>query len=430
MQGVDADASQARAALYSEIRGKLTSTRDIGGLDEILGTSLYNSNNPISSSFFFKEFLSGASDAVLRSLRYGTPLAIDPSLTIEQYQAKLDQRESHICVAAINQVGYTADGKNSEMDQLLARIKKNLSGSSSGGRGQREAAPIFAEERKIVGLLRAHMAQAPGADQIRRILGEVHDVELFNNRIRRVVFTHEADKSKKTETLSNSKKVEMQLSMVISMRTGQDEAFVKIQNCVVQYLKAQQVVLGNRMGAIKGGRAKTSQQLFAEAGLANVKPSPTQFESVPKAQREAYQLKYFFEGKSGFATLADEEQFLITRLVKIEDTLAYLQSRLDGALTANRALAQLSKAQMDFLADMMLQLNRDNLPLAGDVQHLRSASQTADASTAEGKAMFEAFVYFRQIARDLSAMSEAMDLEKARNGARREDARELRLLTK
>ncbi len=394
----------------------------IEGLETILNSPLRNDDNPITSSFFFKELMSNASEEMLRSLKYATPLAIDPSMSIADLDRKMEVRDNLVCVAALNKRA-ASDKESSDIDQLITQIMFKLA-LPSEKRKEKIVAASNKEELALAKLLQDHLQKAPRNKEgktITQVIGDTHDLDWFGNRIRFIQFTEEKDHSKNSELLSSDKKIEMSLSMLTSIRTRQDEAFVRLQKCLVGYLTAQQNAFDLRLDALKAprGEKKTSAQLFKDAKISDKAINAA---DLSKSDVNlATQLKFFFEGHTGYSSLDAERNFIEDRMLKNHVALRYLKERLAGALRAHLLLSKLSTEQLDYLINMFLQLNADDLVTPKQMEALQALVMSNNKS----QATEEAFIYYRQMSRDLTALNLALIEQADKATAKSKDLKEL-----
>lgn len=415
------DRTQALSRLNSTLTGKV---EKIVGLETILASPLRNDENPIYSSFFFKELLSNASDEMLRSLKYSAPLAIDPSMSVEDLDRKLQLRDNLVCVSALNKKDN--EKSFSAMDELVTKIMFELA-LPSEKRKAKVVANLSKEEKSLVALLQAHLQKAPRNKEgqtITQVLGDTHDLDWFGNRIRYIQFTNEKDRSKNSELLTLDKKIEMSLSMLISMRTRQDEAFVRLQKCLVDYISKQQNSFGLRLETLRAprGEKRTSAQLFTAAKL----DGKTITVSDLSKGDQTIDLKFFYEGHGGFTSVDTERNFIEDRMLKNHVALRYLKERLAGALRAHLLISKLSTEQLDYLINMFLQLNADDLVTPKQMDVLQDLVMKENKS----KQTEEAFIYYRQMSRDLLSLEQALKEDAAKEAAKKADLKALEQIRK
>lgn len=401
------------------IQQNLTSPiRPVSGLARILSTTEKEPRVPLSSSFFFKSLLKNVESDLLLLKKTGKAVVVDPNMTIQDLEAKIQAQEDHVCNQALNKLP-------GGIDSLLTTVMFQLMDSSGNPpklTPQEKKITSTQEQNLLIDLIKTHLQATPKTTttkSISQLIGEPTKIDFHDSVVRRIQFTRKDSAGKES-------KLPMSLSMLVSFRSDRDEAFVKVQSCLVNYLKAQQQVFGQRLGEITSGGnspAKASVTLFAETGLTNTKTSAIHFENLKSGQADAYLLKHFLEGRT-FNDLTNEKDFLIQRLAKISETLPYLQERLLGALEAHQLMAQMSKKQMDDLIGMFLQLMSSDLPTSESLQKLTAISKT---EAGRSEAFAENYVYFKQLSEDLTSLDRALIEEKISNEAIKQDLENIRM---
>jgi hypothetical protein len=99
---------------------------------------------------------------------------------------------------------------------------------------------------------------------------------------------------------------------------------------------------------------------------------------------------------------------------------------MEGALAANIKLSDLSKTQMDWLIDLFLQLNRDDLPVVEKIEGLKYTAFDADENTPDGKQAINSLIYYRQMSRDLESLRSYLVEEGKKARALQDDLKAIR----
>lgn len=426
---VGADLSVVRRQLLEDLRGQLSAKgADIGSSPNIQSLTGDNVRDGLTSSFFFKELLSDASATMLRQVKYGTPLAISPNMTLQELDKQLIKKDIEVTISALNRKGYDKQAV-SDLDQLLTRIRTLTKWDET----LQKLAPaaVSASEASAISVIREHVRRGPRNAQgktIEQILGPVQDLDLFSNRVRNVFFVEGLAKDTSSDTIGYDKKIALSLSMLVSIRTQQDEAFLRLQASLIEYLTQQKEAFALRLGSIQTGDAKPSAEWFKELKIGSSTPSIYSLDNVPSSQFEAYRLSYFFEGHAPFVSFDGENgerEFLAHRLGKIEAVLPFLKKRLYGAAKAHDALSQLSTQQIDYLIDMFLQLNRDDLPVPSKMETLKFAI----LDNQQDVSLLNNLNYYRQVSRDLESLKAFLREESLRAKSKLEDLQIIRSRT-
>jgi len=385
------------------IRAGLSIRSDMQDLSKVLETTIREETGTVSLSFYFKQLLSNKAESLKLGTKYGSLVPLDPSLSLEQYDEKIELTKVGICYQTlVNQEG--------GLDPLLIDIMFNFAPKEAQEKSR--SRQRIAEKLKIVELIQAHLEKAPQSEEgqsISSVLGKLSEVNLRKNRIRSLRF----DKDD----------LPLSLSSLISLRSGDDEVFVNLQECLVNYLKEQKNLFSNRWVRIdKGERIKSSAALFAEAQLKSKPLMPVQWSELAPTQVEAARLQFFMEGQQGFSDLQKEKDFLMKRMARIDASLKFLESRLQESKRINALAEKLSARQLDFLIDLMIQLNRDVLPTSASISMSSAAVQRA----LKGEDV-EEFFYQRQIHRDLLTLSATMAESRRKEDAKKDDIKALQL---
>ena len=398
------DATSQRSAMVQDLRTLMKAKGEMSKstLAKLKASALDYGDPALSSSFYFKQMLAETSDLLLNDLKYQTPVAIDPTMTVEDLKKIQAARNVDITIAAIQ--------KKMGAEQLLGEIMFKF----AKAKGEAPGAALSPAEIEAAQLISNYLAQGPNAkESILQILGEVHDLQLFAGRVRVVNLTSGKDKTKRSDAVGFDEKLALSLSMLVSVRSKQDEAFVRLQNGLVDYFSEQKRVLGRRLGDIKGSRAEPSRSLFARLQLTDKAISLADILKVEESQTEAYRLRYFLECNI-FDDLKSEQEFIEKRLARIQGALPYLESRLAGALRANLLVSKLSRSQQDFLLDMFVQMIADDIPTIKQIEALQKHAM-------QDPKLVGAWVYYRQIQRDLDLLRETLTEERAKDIAREKD---------
>lgn len=387
----------------ANLRAGLNATSEVVGISEILSTRIRQPVTSVSSSFFFKQLLSEKSQIILERRKYGPLVPLDPSLSIEQYQRKINTEKAGQCFRILNPT-------EGAMEELLNTIVFEFV-----GKAQEEDAAVPAVLRSnldpIIKRISDHLDRAPtnrAGASLQTLLGGLRDVGFRNNRVRVLRFSRPG--------------ISLSLSSLISLRSGEDAAFVELQDCLVTYLRDQRELFSARMIQIDQGRDfVVSARLFGQFGLGNRVRLPLDWSELSDPRhREAARLQFFLEGNQ-FSDRTNEKSFLVKRLSRIQDSLVFLEGRLKNAKLIHDLTAELSLEQLDFLIDLMIQLNRDVLPTANAVALTGDLAKQA----LRGSAM-EDFFFQRQTHRDLVTLSASLQEERKKREARRADLEAIR----
>jgi hypothetical protein len=112
-------------------------------------------------------------------------------------------------------------------------------------------------------------------------------------------------------------RVSQRLSMLVSFRTGQDAAFIRVQNCLYDFWTEQEQVFGRRV--LDGSR------------------------QVKRSDVEKFML-----GRK-FANAEDELNYIKDQLFRISKARPFVESRLKGAIEANQLVSMLATKRVRHL---------------------------------------------------------------------------------
>lgn len=423
-----ATVNSRRGLMVNQVRRGLSAKGvRVTGLQLILSTSLKQIDSRISSSFFFKGQLKGLAEDVLTEIKYGTPVVIDPTMSVTDLERIQGLKEMQFCTEKFNQRLFSPQ-QGSQLDELLISFihqivlpeKKKKKKAKSG-----EARRLSIEELKLVKLLNTYISKGPvnqKGQTIAAIFGNIAQPTMFNNRLRKLIFAHKDVNLYDTENLPSDQKTSLSLSMLISMRTGQDEAFVRTQRCLLNYFSEQKKLFGQRLDDLEKFRNKPTGREWAKAGISELRPDQVDLAALPKGKEGPYLLKYFYEGHPPFSDYPGEKEFLASRLAKLTQALDFLRDRVEGAIAANQKLGQLSREQMDYLIDTFIQLNQDDLPLPDQVGTLQKWARENPGR----KDLQLAYNYYKQMSHDLESLQAFLAEEKEMEAARAKDLQQIR----
>lgn len=423
------------AAEVMNLRHQLVSSTPVAqspvsDLSMILKKNFKDDDDSLTSSFFIKQILSTKASAFINGIKGGHLVLIDPSLSLPQYDAKVKQSEGELLIQSINQKKATANSK-SEMEQVVTDLMFNHALKQRKAEKEVKNIPLTEDEQQVIAKLNEHLQKAPKNNKgqsLKEILGDFHDFGIHNGRIRYLTFSSEQNLALSSHAVPNTKKYDLSLSNLISLKTGDDRFFVLIHQYLVNYLKEQKQFFDQRSEAIDGHQGLVasdmviaSAELFKNNNLRIGEKTlgPTKWEQLSGSQKYAARLQYFLEGHPGYTDLATEKKALNQRSAMNGVVIQYLEGRMVGAARVNNLSSALSAAQMNFLIDLFLQLNQDRLPTDALVDQAQTKAMQDEKGILD-------FVYLRQLNRDLISLQQYMDENESKERAKQIDLKTLR----
>lgn len=334
----------------------------------LVGLNANARENSIPSSYFFKSLLEAPAQNVFFTQQYGSLPVIDATMSEQQVIAQKRKIEDRSCLDGFAKL---VPGGISEVDSALAFIKERL--VPEADRKRQSTRKLEKHEMRNAGSLDLVLSDILTPEQ-RSQFGSVHDYEQNGPAIRTLRLTHSTDRNNSSDLIPYSKRTVLSLSMLTSVRTGQDKAFIGAQSCLLDLWSAQEWEFGTRLGNL----------------LSNGKRGT-------KVASERYNALLF--GRS-FSSTAMEIDFLKTHLSNIGKVKPYLQERLAGAVHANRLLSQLSPQQLDKLIDLFLTLSSPEFKTSWEIETLsKRARENGDNRNLDAE-----LIHARQSSRDLVAL--------------------------
>lgn len=341
----------------------------------------------VPSSYILKSMLSPATDKVLLKQKYGALVTIEPHMSPSEIAARKSTGEARACVEAL------ANERSDAIDQILNKLFF-------------ETIPLAKNRQQDVRALRAdEIAFAKKLDTVldsiltpeqRKTWGHVHDVERFGSGTRTLRFSKLEDRSKNSDSVAYADRLALSLSMLVSVRSGQDAAFLSSQACLYDFWKAQQLAFTRRLFSYQERKV------------------------MPDAQHSEY--RTFLMGRK-FTHPDTEMNFLKNQITKIGEALPFLKSRIEGSIYASQLLQTLSRKQSDQLIDMMLELTAGEVATASQIRAIEARTKSTTPKIVDA-----ALIQLRQTDQDLTALQLTLDEEQLASKAKQRDLEGLQKL--
>lgn len=352
-----------RALLTSRVSPEITDSLQT----VLVGLNSQVRENSIPSSYFFKSLLEGATQNVFFTQQYGPLPVIESSMSEGQVIALKKKIEDRSCIEAFEK----SSANSNNVESALAFIKNRLVPESD--RRRASTRKLTDTEINNSRIFDRALSEVFTAEQ-RELLGSVHDYEQNGPGIRTLRLTKSANRAESSDLIPFTARTVLSLSMLTSVRTGQDLAFIGAQRCLLDFWTAQEWEFGVRLGDLLSKEKRAAKPL-------------------------ADRYKALLLGKT-FGSVTAEADYLKSQLSNIGKVKTFMQERLAGALQANKLLSLLSPAQLDKLIDIFLTLGGPEFKSAGEIEMLsRRAREGGDDPNLDAE-----LIHARQSARDLVSL--------------------------
>jgi hypothetical protein len=313
----------------------------------------------LTSSAFFKQVLAKGALALHRDEAYGKPATFDPS----DFNYEIDQKvRRHMLDVCRSTLGGALAQLTEEFAAMRARNK-----ASDAAEAANDAKTALLSGAAIEAYILRNEPRAPGQPLIADILGHMYQVQAIDGVVTKIRFTRRGDvKLGATDVLGDADATSVTLSMLAGFRADRDRYFLDIQDCFVDYLESQ-----------AAAAAKDKKELD-----------------------DTWVEKHTAAGKEKMAKL--DERIAMLAQVKSEAVAKY-----DGAKAAAQLLGRLSRAQVNFLLDLMIQLRGNDIPVEDEMRTYAMYSSVAAKSDVN-----KDFVFYHALHEDLYQLSDALSEEK------------------
>ena len=310
------------------------------------------------SSIVFKDMLGKASELYEEMEKTDPPLVYNPAWTYEEHNAVLKKDRRVRCAKSINST-LAGVGDNSAIGTLLFEIQRRLVAPGSSDSGVSAKQEVGGRKGgEIIKLLAEYIENedsGKGEESIFKKLGEIKEVQVVEGHIQKIVF---------------SSGVDMTLTMLLTMQSGDDEKFLSMQQCLGEYLVDQKHLLEVRRDEIKTNKLAQAFSVIRQAikeSIAKMKNGQEKEALQAKDVRNLMEteLAFFYEGKKFSQDQKKEElAWIEKRLLIGKSVIPFLQNRFEMAVKAHKQVAKLSDEQFGLLLALYLQLNENELPVA------------------------------------------------------------------
>jgi hypothetical protein len=415
----------------TEWGSKLT---EFGAISKKVAARLPPKAHRYYSSTIFKEILTSGATAIQKDDKYGAPIEFNPSWSEADQISALRRHRVEICINGINGSIDKSKTQESGVGLLIDRIYDQL--IVPARREKVSAVPTIDSQtaspnmKKIIEQIQAHLAAGPVNEKrktILDILGSVEKVEVVDGLVHRLFFKGMTTAS--DQNLKEADQIAASLSMLLTFRTGQDDAFVSVQDCLVDYLDEQRPLLEQRSAELQRGVIARAFHKVRDHIVSYWQSHSG--ENDPRTQFLGA-LKFFEDGKTFGSGTNQELAFIKKRLKMISAVEPFLKAKADGARNANLLMKKLSLLRVNYLLDMFLQLRQGDMPVQKEMQALSSIffdrSQTLANSGDKSKydQVNADFSFYHSMGEQLTTLEMTIDEQACHNRAAAHDETQIR----
>ncbi len=406
-----------------------------------------------SYSTYFRSLIQTVSDQLHADFRFGTPVAIDPAMSVDQYRNQLAFLRQDRVMNAFNSKRQTSQvvvaGKPKTLYGISALVN-DLRGMRAMARPEEKATERAAGSMPYVGptlAISTYLEKGPRNSRghgISQTMGKLHWVEVREGQIDELHFLGNQDLAAKSpHNPLNERTTTLSLDMLLNLRTGHEDIYLEIQRILVRYFEEQESIFARRRAEIqKNGHAlqptfsdqlrdagkKYAPQLvgssFPTAGAASVAilnaiSDITRDDEVTQYREK---LAYFLEGMK--AGTSSEERFIKSRLADLELILPTLQQRYRETLRVHEHLMELSGPQVAYLIDFFLQSRGSEILTQAEMARVPLYFRSPSACV-QGASVAD-YSYFRNTAVLLEDLEKSLEFEVSTQLARKKDIQNIR----
>ncbi|MBL7713930.1 MAG: hypothetical protein JNL01_00595 [Bdellovibrionales bacterium] len=413
----------------------------------------------LNYSAYLKSILQPGATELYEKLRYGNPDPVDPSMTLDQYrQYQAMIRQLHL-MRALNSESVKAkevkNGKTVVLTGISAIVKEFFAYVVSHQKKELnpdQIAKTTKDEITVRTQVEKYLAAGPKDSKGNSpldYLGDVHNIEVRNGKVDEIHFTHFLDRSVHSDLVPGSKKLSLQLNMLLTFRTGQDDVYLMTQKILHQYFEAQRRVFAKRLVQLKSGLldpgAESPWQKFkkefwdrkvphakvvdyykgdVQAASDSIRQALTSTADEYPEQVFKNHLTMFLEGKVKPGE-AGEKDFIEERMRRLDSVIPYLKDRVAGSEYAHKTLGHLTQAQLKYVLDFFIQIKGSDVLTETESASLGEFLGNNAACVGETDLALDQ-PYYRTTDRLLTDLKQALIEEKANRIAKAKDLAELR----
>lgn len=334
------------------------------------------------SSIYLKDLLGQVSVAMVRELQRGTP--VDFNLHVDRVERvqEVKRQRNDICFSGFQRM--SADGKyNRIVDTIFVKLVRpalNRDNATSIEAPASSSPTVLAVvQNDLVQFLTSSVGREK-TDETLRKLGRLTSVDVVNGQVFRLHFQQ-----------SGKPDVQMSLSMLLTLISGEDEGFLATLECLDQILD-EHIVAFSGVSTARNPRA--------------IRPSVR--ELVDKYAEGAVRTPEYFR-----------ERLTILRL-----TSSYIKTRLRGALESNARLQGLDQRALKALLVAFLDWQKEEIPNPNSIDILNENFKSliqAETDRARSEVLEAEYQYYRTVVRLIRLLEQTLDQQAIDQEQRRRD---------
>jgi hypothetical protein len=270
-------------------------------------------------------------------------------------------------------------------------------------------------KNSVIDYIRNYGPTHSDGKSIEELIGTISEVNITEGVLHKVEFK------------DGMTKVPGQLSLMLTLRSDEDEQYLKIQELFIQYLEEQKRVFSDRLSFMNEinffGFVMNFDKMTGEDSQANRDKFQKNIHFVERGIN-AKKAHYFMEGVEVKGHKA-QNQYLSGRIVLINRVLPLLKKILIESKEISKQLKKLSQKQVDFLLNLFLSSRRMDVmtqremveidPVALDSINLSQLleAQKEEVNSLEGKIeISNDFYYYQLMGKQFVRLQEALESER------------------
>ncbi len=322
---------------------RVDSSRFLSFANDLSKSNLPRSQKIRHSSYRLKSLMDQGVMGLMQREKVDAPIPYDPSWTPKEHIEKL---KTHQCDVGISQFlgkKTSVESRANKIDDFLAV----LISAKDDSKDLNQSGVTTGQSAMVTAFLNNSPKNKSGKSLL-EVLGDVKGAEVEDGSVQRLVF------SKKGVDLP------IGFSVAATLLSGEDEAFVSFQSCLLSYFQLQQMVLET-----KGSLRSTLQTYVSTVASAD-----------PKSQVDMINQSYYgmldLEGKAGLTEQA-LATFVKKRKAQLSLAIPILLNKDHRARELNARVNALSKEQKAYLFATLLSLQIRDIPTAKEQGQLSQA---------------------------------------------------------
>lgn len=351
---------QLETRLKNALFGESDFTKDIFDQWEI--SQFSNKSDPnnyyaLESSSFFNNRLKKGIYFLNTQRKYAAPLVINPSWFADDVKKHVAKKNRNICLKSLDQSDRFKDLKTDPngnrpggINQMIRFYYDSIVSDTSQSNKNYADNKNTDHSNAIEVLNKFIVKNYP--DVLNR-LGRIFNIKMKYGLLYKIYFTT-SDNIKMlrhASTVADDKKISLNLAMLLSFKSGDDQGFVDINQCFYNYIKGQRDAFSTKLKEING---VAKDKLFA---------------SSKKADAETLYKQYTNDLALYLGEHDEEDENFIKEQFKIvEKILPIAKSKLSGAVNVNRSLAKLTENERNFMTLVFVHLTSKSLASSDEIR--------------------------------------------------------------